>query len=484
MILNQEVLDLIKNRVTGALSSLKTTAKNLLVVAINEVYSMFPFGQRNQVLVASIDNTNIGKYVEPIEIGAFVTTTAELNAAKGVFVGFDVIFSGFKRFSHGAAAIENNPTSTIPYSPAETNSWNYNAGTDTINSTVNSNTLIGFASKLKYGKYTHKVTINAQNGSESFDDNDWPAILLCYAEDANQMVPNNAYGLNPASYSIDVVSPTIPKQFTLTLVRGRTSQQPYNIGQNLHYAIVYNLGQPDQKVIANGETSGVWNTETTYGTGKNCDVQVDRVTDVLNVLTTDWNDAPGGKGSLRFPLSVDLTSDPLLAIFRGSASYGYAALSQQNSYFTNVSFSPNTNSIYDLTDGNVWDANSSGTYSINSSRNYFTEIGERRTLFNPVTRKLIYMKQDKTFEVMNNSISNYVVDEVPSGTVNGTNTAFVISTTPVTGTCSVFVNGVKQVKIIDYTISGPNLTFVTAPQTAAQTGNPQDDIIEVTYYKP
>lgn len=62
------------------------------------------------------------------------------------------------------------------------------------------------------------------------------------------------------------------------------------------------------------------------------------------------------------------------------------------------------------------------------------------------------------------AVSN-VRNEVPSGTVNGSNTSFTIASTPVTGTLRVYVNGVRQKVTDDYTLSGTTITFVYAPLT-------------------
>lgn len=58
--------------------------------------------------------------------------------------------------------------------------------------------------------------------------------------------------------------------------------------------------------------------------------------------------------------------------------------------------------------------------------------------------------------------------EVPSGSIDGINTAFTIAHTPVTGSEYVYLNGILQNATgIDYTISGANITFVTAPPSGA-----------------
>lgn len=71
--------------------------------------------------------------------------------------------------------------------------------------------------------------------------------------------------------------------------------------------------------------------------------------------------------------------------------------------------------------------------------------------------------------------SSFVNSEVPSGTVNGSNTAFALANTPVTGSVQVFVNGVRQKYTTDYTVATGTITFVTAPFTG--------DYIDVVYFK-
>lgn len=57
--------------------------------------------------------------------------------------------------------------------------------------------------------------------------------------------------------------------------------------------------------------------------------------------------------------------------------------------------------------------------------------------------------------------------ETPSGTINGSTTAFTLANTPVTGTESVYLNGILQDAGAgnDYTISGAVITMLTAPLT-------------------
>lgn len=57
--------------------------------------------------------------------------------------------------------------------------------------------------------------------------------------------------------------------------------------------------------------------------------------------------------------------------------------------------------------------------------------------------------------------ASFVFNEVPSGTVNGSNATFTLANTPIAGTVRVHVNGLRQ-KVgtgSDYTISGATITF-------------------------
>jgi hypothetical protein len=61
--------------------------------------------------------------------------------------------------------------------------------------------------------------------------------------------------------------------------------------------------------------------------------------------------------------------------------------------------------------------------------------------------------------------ANFVDKEVPSGSINGSNTSFALSNTPVAGSEHVYLNGILQEAGAgnDYTISGATITLLTAP---------------------
>lgn len=75
------------------------------------------------------------------------------------------------------------------------------------------------------------------------------------------------------------------------------------------------------------------------------------------------------------------------------------------------------------------------------------------------------------------SSSNFVWDETPSGTINGSNADFTIANTPTSGTLRVHMNGVRVLSGSGngYTLSGTTITFTTAPVSG--------DNIRVDYMK-
>jgi len=73
--------------------------------------------------------------------------------------------------------------------------------------------------------------------------------------------------------------------------------------------------------------------------------------------------------------------------------------------------------------------------------------------------------------------ANFADKEVPSGSINGANTSFVLANTPTSGTEHVYLNGILQEAGAgnDYTISTNTITMLTAPLAGEK--------IRVTYRK-
>lgn len=62
---------------------------------------------------------------------------------------------------------------------------------------------------------------------------------------------------------------------------------------------------------------------------------------------------------------------------------------------------------------------------------------------------------------------NFFGQEVPSGTVNGTNTLFTLTSTPIYNQAVfVFINGLIQRQGTDYNVSGSNIDFAASSTPA------------------
>ncbi len=59
----------------------------------------------------------------------------------------------------------------------------------------------------------------------------------------------------------------------------------------------------------------------------------------------------------------------------------------------------------------------------------------------------------------------FVDNEVPSGSVNGSNNNFTVAHTPITGSVKVYRNGLRMKPTVDYTITGATISFLETPLT-------------------
>lgn len=140
----------------------------------------------------------------------------------------------------------------------------------------------------------------------------------------------------------------------------------------------------------------------------------------------------------------------------------------------------------------VWQqstASQNGIYVFNGSSSAMTRATDSDA-WDELTGTLVYVDQgttygDKRFYCTSNtggtlgstavtyvqdtagslSPTNFVVEETPSGSINGSNTAFTLANTPTAGTVKLYLNGVRQKSGAgnDYTISTNTITMTTAP---------------------
>ena len=365
--------------VSGVVGETVSDGLDTLNAADSAIKDIFPLGTKGQIVKVAEDNVKEYYTADIVSLGKYISTDEELEDAKASFETQEEIFETFKRYSHGDASV--SPTvgvlsNLIPGTPLHTNSWEYDTLTNRILSNFNTGDVIGLISNDKVNDYIQKATI----GSD-VDDNDFIGLCLLF-QDVNDLVPNNAFGLNPADFSwdIDVTSEFVPNQHTLTFFRNRNTVNTF--------FIAYNYMKLDSDVISNGTSSGVWNTTDNWEDAE-VDVYVSKIGDIVTFKTSNFSDAPGGKGGLDFTLTIDLDSDPRLHKFKGFNSYGYCAQSQAGSFFYNNYITSSANDIFDVRNGDVWSLDDDNVYNIDATRNLYSEqiksIG-----FNESTSKLFY----------------------------------------------------------------------------------------------
>lgn len=62
-------------------------------------------------------------------------------------------------------------------------------------------------------------------------------------------------------------------------------------------------------------------------------------------------------------------------------------------------------------------------------------------------------------------IGTFIIRETPSGSVDGSNTAFGLAHIPLAGSEQWFINGIMQKPGVDYSISGVTITAIKIPET-------------------
>lgn len=105
--------------------------------------------------------------------------------------------------------------------------------------------------------------------------------------------------------------------------------------------------------------------------------------------------------------------------------------------------------LKDGTSGQVYVANGSGVF-------------KRVSISGDAT-----LAADGTLTITNPGLqsTNFVFNEVPTGSINGVNTGFTTANTPTAGTVQVFLNGLLQRPTTDYSVSGATITMTSAPET-------------------
>lgn len=257
-----------------------------------------------------------------------VSTTAELDQAKGATVDFATVFNSWKRISHWSGPER-------PAVEAELQTWAYDAATNSIKNTTNSGTMIGLISPEKYGDYVFEVDISSTNA-----DDDVIGLIAAYAE------------VDGIGHTLNVWRSTGGFGFKLLTVAYNYPTGPLYDQKDLastNGGLKWSDGVVDDSRPMGAGTDWVkgWNLNPS-----GCRLRIVRQGDILTISTSNM----GSNGTYvpTAQVTVDLSSDPLLAKFKGSAQIGYAAASQAESTWSVLQAPSTKYNIYDLRNNHVW----------------------------------------------------------------------------------------------------------------------------------
>lgn len=367
-----------------------------------------------------------------LKVGRFVGSAAELTAEQSAVPSQATVFNTWYRYSHGTNGL-------FPSVASELTAWAYDTATNRIHDTLNSTTTIGVVSPVSYSDYTLDVNLSSTN-----TDDDIIGVLLAWYKD-----------------------PTTGQEYTLSAVRspggGSLWAVIYNHGQgaangqktikDMGAAVQWGNGQPGTLsaaaagYVTNTSTTGWSGQATLYGTDGHTRIQAVRAGNTITLQTTNFS-APDTflSGSA---ITVDLTSDPVLAKFMGSSPYGFMANSQQDSYWSVNQFTNTKDTIFNLATGTAYQ-NVGGTWQTTTAVNW-ASIGTNVLLVNVDTGKIFFVKdQNNVLEfrapwlISNGSVLTPEVDPIGNyrgvGSVSSTGSisgdywgSMYITTTSVTG---------------------------------------------------
>lgn len=86
----------------------------------------------------------------------------------------------------------------------------------------------------------------------------------------------------------------------------------------------------------------------------------------------------------------------------------------------------------------------------------------------PVTGDTLLVDYETNTSSFATGSTSFINNEIPSGTINGSNTSFTLAYTPVSGSLRIERDGQAIYETDDWTLSGTTLTFVTAPATGSK----------------
>jgi hypothetical protein len=334
------------------------------------VDNKFPIGSLGQTLFIRPNNTNTVENDYLLEAGLFTNNSEELNDALNTTISLASVFNDWYRFSH-------DNTNTYPADASELSSWSYDAVTDTISSTINSATYLGFVSEQFYEDYEHFVEVDSPGG-----DNDLIGVVIAYVEEGVRGQPGF-------------------REHTLSAYRTYQTTGSGAVGGG-NWQVVYNYNQSDQKTITDNSSTALVSSGTGWADTTGTAIEIKRTGDIVEARCSQFDSTTIDNSTL---ITVDLSTDPDLDKFRGPVRYGYSAHSQDGASFSNITFVGGSDFIFDLATGDVYTYDSgTSSWTIDSTKTFEDEIGYGRLLHNPDNGKTWFR----------DNVDTYLISELPT----------------------------------------------------------------------
>jgi hypothetical protein len=273
-----------------------------------------------------------------VNLSTVIGSAAELDQMQGI--KFKDVFNTWKRIALNGS----NPNAV----PAEIDTWTYDDATDTVHSTVNSASTVGFISPNAYDNYTFEVDISSGNG-----DDDAIGLCLAYIGSGSSCYSLCLYRQGGSNVQpLNGLSATVPCSSLAVIYQpGVTSQPNFDSTQRKVAGVVGNMVFPDGTkipatgIVTNGANGG-WNV---MGTVR---LKVVRTGNVITIQSTN------GKSDMTYDpannITIDLSTSADLQKFMGPCQVGFIAYSQPDSSFKSIQQPGVNDQIIDARDNSLW----------------------------------------------------------------------------------------------------------------------------------
>lgn len=307
--------------------------------------------------------------------GMIVLNTSDLDKCKNNAPSFQEVFNSWKKFSHLNGVDNAKPT--------EMSAWTYSEEDNTVVQPLNTESYCGFVSPKSYSNYDITVRLYS-TGS----DDDVIGMVAAFATDSDG------------------------KEHTLSFLRTpwnntgiykwvcKVDHCTYDIGTTTYNQ--YILVDKTNAITVPSDSSAGWNT-TTIGSGT-----IVNMTRNGNIITGTCSQFNSSTLDSNTTITIDLdalsATYPILNIFKGASSWGYSTFSQPNSMYENISVTDPDGYIFDISNNQVLQYNSSSkTWEAISSVTPIDTIGAGRMSYNKVTGKLFYCTGNEVFQIATNT---------------------------------------------------------------------------------